>query len=191
MRYLHDLAGVIYRPQQVLTALKHDPRRVRYGVATLLLHSVVAVGKQLYFHATGQPVAPAPFLRIPAEQTWLFSAFFQVPTDFVQAIVFAGTVVLVSPLFRGSGDFRTQFGLYAFGFVPPTLVLMIGTLALTLAGLSGTAPWWIFFCAVSFWIFAVICLSVSIGQGLKYKEAILCGSIGLVPSLAVALTFIR
>jgi hypothetical protein len=92
---------------------------------------------------------------------------------------------------RGSGNFKTQFSLFAFGFVPPTLALMIGTLVLTLVGLSGTLLWWIFFCAVSFWIFAVICLSVSVGQNLEYKKAILCGSIGVVPSLAVALTFIR
>jgi hypothetical protein len=172
-------------------ALKGHPCRLRYGMASLIVHCVVAVAKQMYLHCTGQPVSPEPFLNIPLDQAWLWSAWLQVPVDFLQAIVFAGTVTLLAPLIKGRGSFEGQFSLYAFGFVPPTIILMLGTLLLRLLGLSDTVLWWLCFSSVSVWILAVIILTVSVEQQVDYKKAIACGLAGFIPSLAISLTYIR
>jgi hypothetical protein len=191
VEYLRHMAAVLYNPRRALRALKHHPSRMRYGVVSLFLHSFLAMAKQLYFHLINQPVAPPPFLNVPAKQAWLYSAYFQIPVDFVQAIVFAGSVTLIAPLVEGDGSFEGQFSLYSCGFVPPTVVLMIGTLLLNLIGLSGTVLWSVFFGAVMVWITALICLTVSVAQGVDYKRALACGLMGTILSLAISLTYIR
>ncbi|MEW6094880.1 MAG: hypothetical protein AB1531_13045 [Chloroflexota bacterium] len=191
MSYLKTLLGVLYAPRRTLAALKVHPRRVRFGLYTLLLHSAVAITKQLYFHFTGQPVVPAPLLAIPPEQGWLYIAYFQVPTDLLQAIVFAGCVSLVAPALGGRGTFSGQFSLFAVGFVPPTIVLMLGTWAITLFSESGTPLWWLFFIAVSLWILVTILLAVVVEQDLDFGRAFLAALTGFIPSLTLSLTYIR
>ena len=82
----------------------------------MLVHSAVAGSKQLYLHLQQVPPVPGPWLRIPPERTWLCSLFFQVPTDLLQSVLFAGVVTLVARLFRGKGSFEGQFALYGFAF---------------------------------------------------------------------------
>jgi hypothetical protein len=164
---------------------------MRYAAVMLIIHSIVAISKMLYFHATGQPVMPPPFLAIPVRYGWLYSAYLQIPIDFVQAIVFAGTVTLFAPLLGGKGSFRGQFSLYALAFVPPTIILILATFALTLLGLGETLVWWLVFVSIFLWILASIVEAVSIEQDLNHLRAIAVSCIGFVPAIGISLTYIR
>ncbi len=182
---------VLVRPVAALGDLEAHPLRLRYAAGSLVLHSIIAISKQLYYHFIGQPVAPPPFLAIPERQTWLWSAVFQLPTDFCQAILFAGTVALLARFAGGKGTFEGQFSLYAFAFIPPTIVLMLGTLILAWVVGSGTPLWSAFFIAVSLWIVVTICRAVQVEQQVSPRRAIPLALVALIPTVGLSLTYIR
>lgn len=182
---------LIIKPRQALVALDEHPHKVLFGVVSLLLHSFTAMMKQLYFDATGVPVVPPPFLAIPVAKGWLVSAILQIPVDFAQAVLFAGIIALVAPVLGGRGDMPRQFAAYAFGFTLPTTVLILATWAITLAGMHGAPIWWVVFIAICLWILALIILSVCVVQRLRLAPGLLIALTGLLPALALSLTYIR
>ena len=191
VEYLRLVRLLVVSPRQALVALDEHPRRVAFGVITLLLHSFVAMTKQLYFDATGVPVVPPPFLAIPASKGWLASAILQIPVDFAQAVLFAGVVALVAPALGGRGDMPRQFASYSFGFAIPTIVLILATWTITLVGMHGALAWWVVFVAVCLWILALIVLSVCVAQSLRLVPGFLTALAGLLPALALTLTYVR
>ena len=98
--------GLLTRPLEALRAVKQDPAGLRYGLVSLLVHSAVAGTKMLYLHLAQVPAVPGPWLRIPRDQTWLYSLVFQVPVDLLQSVLFAGVVTLVARPFGGKGSFE-------------------------------------------------------------------------------------
>ncbi len=189
--YLGLFGRVLISPVAALGELKAHPLRLRYAVVTLVLHCVIAIAKQLYFHFIGQPVAPPPFLALPERETWFWSAVFQFPTDFSQAILFAGTVTLLAPFAGGKGTVEGQFSLYAVAFIPPTIALMLGTLLLTWIVGTGAPLWTAYFIAVSLWILVMVCLAVRVEQQLSLRRAIPLALVALIPTLGLSLTYIR
>ena len=133
--------ALLVRPSETLHAVKRDPAKLRYGLVSLLVHSAVAGSKMLYLHLQKVPPVPGPWLRIPVDRTWLYSLAFQVPVDLLQSVLFAGVVTLVARPYRGKGSFEGQFALYGFAFAPVNVLLIVGTWALSLLGLSGTFVW--------------------------------------------------
>ena len=69
MNYLRLCLSWLARPTQTLWTVKQHSAKIRYALASVLIHSLVAGSKQLYLHFTNAPVDFAPFLRYPAEQT--------------------------------------------------------------------------------------------------------------------------
>lgn len=191
MGYIRLFGSMLARPRSALRAAKNHDRLLIYAVVSLLVHSVVAVIKQLTFHFQSLPAQPPPFLRIPAEQTWLYSAYFQVPVDFLTAIIFAGVVTLAAKLFRGKGSFEGQFGLYAVAFTPPMIITMATTFLLTLIGHGEHPIWLVVFAAGLAWVLGLIYLSVETEQEISLGASVLCMLAGFFPSIGFALTYIR
>jgi hypothetical protein len=189
--YLRLVGSLLLHPKKALTELKANEARLRLAVTSLLVHSAFAGAKQLYFHLRQVPVVPEPFLRIPTESGWLYSAIFQVPVDFAQAILFAGIVTLLAGLFGGKGSFKGQFSLFAFGFVPPVLFLIVGTFALSALGLGGTLVWWAYFVGVMLWDLVFIYLTVRVEQEVSVPAGMFCTLAGFASSLGLSLTYIR
>ena len=145
----------------------------------------------LYLHLQQVPPVPGPWLRIPPDQTWLYSLLFQVPTDLLQSVLFAGVVTLVARLFRGKGSFEGQFALYGFAFPPVNVLLIVGTWVLSLLGLFGTPLWIGYFVVVLVWDLALIALSVKVEQDLGPVQTAVCFLAGVIPAALFSLTFIR
>lgn len=190
-RYLRLVGSLLIRPRRTLIALKSCDSQLGYAITSLLVHSAFAIAKQIYFHSLQVPPAPEPFLRIPSERTWLYSAYFQIPVDFMQAILFAGVVSLVAPLVGGRGSFKGQFSLFSFGFAQPTILLILGTFILSMLGLGGTVVWWIYFVGVMLWILAVIWLSVRTEQATDPRATTLLTLVAFLVSIGLSLTYIR
>jgi hypothetical protein len=174
-----------------LRAVKQDRARLRYGLVSLLVHSAFAGSKMLYLHVQQVPPVPGPWLRIPPDQTWLYSLVFQVPVDLLQSVVFAGVVTLVARLFRGRGSFEGQLALYGIAFPPVNVLLIVGTWALSLLGLFGTPAWIGYFVVVLLWDLALIALSVKVEQEIGPVQTMACFLAGVVPAVLFSLTFIR
>jgi len=183
--------ALLVRPWETLCVVKRDRAKLRYGLVSLLVHSVVAGSKMLYLHLQQVPPVPGPWLRIPPDQTWLYSLLFQVPTDLLQSVLFAGVVTLVALLFRGKGSFEGQFALYGFAFPPVNVLLIVGTWVLSLLGLFGTPLWIGYFVVVLVWDLALIALSVKVEQDLGPVQTAVCFLAGVIPAILFSLTFIR
>ncbi|MGD2251728.1 MAG: YIP1 family protein [Anaerolineales bacterium] len=182
---------MLVRPRSALRAVKNHDRLLVYAVVSLLVHSVVAVVKQLTFHFQNLPAQPPPFLRIPAEETWLYSTYLQIPVDFLTAIIFAGVVTLAAKLFKGKGSFEGQFGLYAVAFTPPMIITMVATFLLTLIGYGEHPIWLVVFAAGLAWVLSLIYLSVEVEHEIGIGGTAICTLAGFLPSIGFALTYIR
>lgn len=191
MTYLTRFLGVFTRPHRTLQIVRDEESKLRYALASLLTHSIFAMSKQMYFHLANAPPEPLPWLRVPVERTWLYSFYFNLPVDIVQAVIFAGAVTLASKLFKGRGSFEGQFALYAFAFAPVNVLLIVGTLALTLLGLGGTPIWMGYFVLVLLWDLALMVLSVKVEQEIELVPALVCFVIGFVPAALFSFTYIR
>lgn len=190
MGYLGIVALVMFKPLRGLAVLKRHPNQLRFAVVTLIIHSLIAIFKQLLYQFTSQPVVPATWLRVPSGQGWLWSAYLQIPVDFAQAVLFSGIVSLVAPRLGGKGSLAGQFSLYTLAFAPPTVVLMLGTLIAS-AFPAGAVLFWVLFLGVSLWVIASVCLAVSVEQEWNLSTAIPVAFCALVPSVGLALTYIR
>lgn len=191
MGYIRLFGSILVRPRSAMRAIKNHDRLLVYAMVSLMVHSVVAVVKQLTFHFQNLPPEPPPFLRIPAEETWLYSAYFQIPVDFLTAIIFAGVVTLVAKRFKGKGGFEGQFGLYAVAFTPPMIITMATTFLLTLIGYGQHPIWLVVFAAGLAWVLSLIYLSVEAEQEISMGASLLCMLAGFFPSIGFALTYIR
>ncbi len=69
--------------------------------------------------------------------------------------------------------------------------MMLGTLLLTWVVGSRTPLWSAFFIAVSLWILVTICLAVVVEQQLSPRRAIPLALVALIPTLGLAMTYIR
>jgi hypothetical protein len=183
--------ALLIKPFETMRAVKRERAKLRYGLVSLLVHSAVAGSKMLYLHVHQVPPVPGPFLRIPTNQTWLYSLVFQVPVDLLQSILFAGVVTLIARLFRGRGSFEGQFALYGFAFPPVNVLLIVGTWVLSLLDLFGTPVWIGYFIVVLLWDLVLIALSVSAEQEIGPIQTLVCFLAGVVPAILFSLTYIR
>ena len=183
--------GLLVRPYKTLCVVKQDRAKLRYGLLSLLVHSAVAGSKMLYLHVQKVPPVPGPWLRIPFDRPWLYSLAFQVPTDLLQSVLFAGVVTLVARQFRGKGSFEGQFALYGFAFPPVNVLLIVGTWLLSLLGLFGTPIWVGYFGLVLTWYLVLIALSVKVEQELGLLPTLICFLSVVIPAILFSLTYIR
>ncbi|MGD1996360.1 MAG: Yip1 family protein [Anaerolineae bacterium] len=191
MRFLKLFLSVITNPQKTLLQVKRDESRLGYAFLSLAVHSAFAMSKQLTFHLQSRHPEPEPWLRVATERTWLYSFYFNLPVDIIQAVIFAGVVTLAAKLFDGKGSFEGQFALYAFAFAPVNILFLYGAFALSLLGLDETLLWWAYFGVVLLWDLVLITLSVRVEQELKWGPALLCFVAGFAPAILLSLTYIR
>ncbi len=191
MQFARLFLTLYLRPRQTLRAVKATGVRLDYAFASLLIHSLFAGAKQLCFHFSNVTVTFRPFLDYPTEKAWLYSIYAQLPVDIVQAVIFAGTVSLAARMFGGRGNFEGQFTLYAFAFVPVSVLLIVGTWLLSAIGLSDSPVWTSYFVAAMAWNLSMIVLSVEVEQAIGTIPASACAAIGVVPTALFALTYIR
>ena len=182
---------MVTSPYRTLQTIKDEEAKLRYALVSLLIHSVFAMSKQIFFHLQSASPEPTPWLRIPVERTWLYSFYLNLPVDVVQAVIFAGVVTLAAKLFKGKGSFEGQFALYAFAFVPVNVLLIVGTLMLTLLGLGDTPFWTGCFVLFLLWDLVLIALSVKVEQEIGLIPTLVCFVAGFCPTILFAFTYIR
>jgi hypothetical protein len=193
-----------YRPASGMRDLLNDDRKVAYGLAIYVLLGLLYTVAVAVGHLNGFGAVTEPWLRIPAEDYYLYQALFQSPFFIVAAVVFAGLARLAAGALRGKGSFESIVAVCAVGMTLPMLVtLSIPETALLvffpderLTPLGGFAviPIWLdnlHMGVGAVWMLVTIVRGIAIAESVSLWKAVVIAACGGVPMGALTAVFIR
>jgi hypothetical protein len=193
-----------FRPRLLIPRLLEDRRKLALAVyGLLLIGGLYTIAVYIGFHH-GFGAVMTPFLRIPAEQYYLWETFFCIPAYFLVAIIFAGVARLVAAGFHGQGSFENAFVLYSLSLVLPMLITMWLPESLVMivfpshrsTALGGFRLWPTWVDALRqlagvFWPLGITVYGIHISEKTRVAQSILVGLIAFIPASAMILLLIR
>jgi hypothetical protein len=184
--------------------LVRDGRKVGYGLAIYVLLGLLYTVTVAVGYLNGFGAVTEPWLRITAEDYYVYQAFFQIPFFIVAAVVFAGLARLAAGALRGRGSFESLFAVCAVGMTLPMLVtLWIPETALLvffpderLTPLGGFAviPVWLDNLRMgvgAVWMLATIVRGIAVAESVSLWKAVVIAACGGVPMGVLMAVFIR
>jgi hypothetical protein len=121
MTFMGYLVGTLLRPYKTFDLLMNDNRRLKFGLAAILINAIVYT--LVYVFLTiggGAPSSFAPWLAVPKDVYYFYNRFWLAPSMFACWILAAGVAHLLSKLFSGQGSFEDTLSALGFGVLVAT-----------------------------------------------------------------------
>ncbi len=202
------IAGTMIRPIKTFKALALEPRALSKGLRALLFIGVLYTLTVAGLALAGASIFAPPFLRLPADEYYVFEIFFAIPVFLMAWIAAGGLAYLLS---RGRGEGRGSYeGLLAalaLAVTVPSFVTWIPETILTIALLLGANQgevmeytarpgfWQIFVIAyqsaAGAWMLILAGAAVRAVRGVRRARAAVVGLAATLVFLGLMLVFIR
>ncbi|MCP2604883.1 YIP1 family protein [Candidatus Aminicenantes bacterium AH-873-B07] len=200
--------GVVIKPRSTFNRLLKDPQHLIYGVKAFfligVLYTLTVIGLAI---VRAEIVFPA-WIAIPAEDYYFWEIFFTLPVFLLGWILAAGLVQLLSKIFKGNGTFEGSLAVLGFAMAIPAFVMWIPeTIAtiLFLLGVMTQKEWieisarpgfWHFFAAsyqfiALAWHIVLFSIAISVTQKLRWRQAIIIGTLVVAIISFMMMIFIR
>ena len=190
--------GIVIHPQQTIRRVIIEEQKVAYGLAAVLLLSILySIAVLISWAKGGAPSGYEPFLRIPAESYYFWQTFFTVPVGLIGWIFFAGSAQLLSKILGGQGSFEENLAVLGFPYV---LMLPFSWLP-EFIGIFLPHPWGtsIYSGAVTairvgisvIWFAAVSIVAIKQAQRLSTSRASLVAIVSLIPTIGLQMTYLH
>jgi len=115
------LVGTLLRPRKTFDLLMNDPRRLKFGLAAILINAIVYT--LVYVFLTiggGAPSSFTPWLAVPKEVYYFYNRFWLAPSMLGGWVLAAGVAHLLSKIFSGEGTFEDTLSTLGFGITVAT-----------------------------------------------------------------------
>lgn len=203
-RLLRYFTAPIHRPVRRLEELLEDPHRVGYASLVILFLGCAYSVTVLIGYSKGFGAITAPWLAIPAEDYYLWEAFFTLPTFFLLMIVLSGVGRLLALMLKGSGSFESNFSVFAVAtslpmfallWVPETtFIIFFADWRLEPLGGIGFIPVWLdalrqMLFAV--WSVVIAVIGISTSERLTWTSSVVVVVGAFIPYAVLTLVFIR
>lgn len=190
--------GIVIHPQQTIRQVMREEKKVAYGLAAVLLLSILySIAVLISWAKGGMPSGYEPFLRIPTESYYFWQTFFTVPVGLIGWILFAGAAQLLSRKLGGQGSFEENLAVLGFPYV---LMLPFSWLP-EFIGVFLPQPWGtaiyggtvtVIRVAISvIWFTAVSIVALKQAQRLSTSRASLAAIVSLIPTIGLQITYLH
>jgi hypothetical protein len=190
--------GIVIHPQQTIRQVIMEEKKVAYGLAAVLLLSILySIAVLISWAKGGAPSGYEPFLRIPTESYYFWQTFFTVPVGLIGWIFFAGSTQLLSKKLSGQGSFEENLAVLGFPYI---LMLPFSWLPEFIC-IFLSHPWVtaIYSGAVTairvgislIWFAAVSIVAIKKAQRLSTSRASLAAIVSLIPTIGLQMTYLH
>jgi hypothetical protein len=190
--------GIVIHPQQTIRQVIMEEKKVAYGLAAVLLLSILySIAVLISWAKGGAPSGYEPFLRIPTESYYFWQTFFTVPVGLIGWIFFAGSTQLLSKKLSGQGSFEENLAVLGFPYI---LMLPFSWLPEFIC-IFLSHPWVtaIYSGAVTairvgisvIWFAAVSIVAIKQAQRLSTSRASLAAIVSLIPTIGLQMTYLH
>ena len=185
--------GTITSPRRAFRELMTEPKRLRYGVAALLLNALLYTMVYVFLTiGNGAPSSFTPWLAIPRDEYYFYNRFMLAPSMIAAWILSAGVAQLLSIALHGKGRFEDMIAALGFAIaiaclaslahdLPDSFLGALGLLDLRAYEVVLNSPTiWrailltLYFGSV-FWFLFLFTIAVHVVQGLSWPRAVLVG----------------
>ena len=183
------LLKLIPKPVENLKLVKNSEKKLKFGIYSLLLFSVLTMTNMLLYHFQGLIPVPGPWLIIPPELSFLYSFYLMIPVAFLGAILFSGITQLLCKPFNGKGTFEGQFSLFSVAYPIYFMLLHVIKTIFFFIFRESLAGYPLFVVIALSYIMTLI--SVKIEQEIKWIPSLIISFIGFGVTALFSLTYIR
>ena len=197
-------AGTLTRPQATFRELLDDPLSMGYGFAAILLTGGLYTITVIFGYLNGFGAVVQPWIPLPAEDYYLYEAFFGLPVFMLSTLVYAAVVQSLSVFLGGRGTFEECLSVAGFSlwitiiplmWIPETATMVFLPHLRTgeLGGTLGLAP------ALDmarqlitfFWQIVVTLIGLKQVQRFSWQKTLIIGLIGYAAYWVIFWTYIR
>jgi hypothetical protein len=196
------------RPRETFARLLLDPGRIRIGLISMLVMSVLYTLVCINLAVIGGTPNPPPWLRIPTEQYFYWASYFYAIALLAGYVLGSAVTHLLARVFAERESFEDAIALLGFATATATLPALVPDLALTLlqvVGLMEYGPWfhsvthggvwfyivWAYLIAYVVYFCVFYPTVVRAVYGLSWPKALVVGLAGVVAYQGFIFVFIR
>ena len=208
-KFLPLYLGMFIKPGRTFELIINHDQKLKFGFLAFLFPSL---GYTLFYimawFAGGAPSTFKPWLALPIENYFKYDIFLTFPGYYLSWIGAAGTVFLLSRLWKGTGSFENTLVIIAFGLGVATWSSMFHDLTdafLSVIGvidmkeyerLLNEPTFWRYllltlYTIYFFWFTALFTLGIKKVQKFSILKSIIIAIIGLATFQTILLIFIR
>ena len=196
--FLKYTIKLFYCPQIVFQGLLKEPRRIVFGILSILVLALVYyLGISIVLKCDVMQLPQLLVLNIPAEHYYTYERYFIFPVGLAGTILAAGVIRLSAYAWKGKGRFEDLFALLSFSLIVVAIVIGIPDLIIgVLTGLGVLNPLGFAYVGPHVWLGTLWYLFLSIlvvkeTEQLAWGKSLMLGFIGFATNGMIQFIFIR